>query len=59
VVAEGHFPLPYHSTVSISPSSSVPSQKAGQAPAVKQFNLIRASQVWPTPPRHELCTLPL
>ena len=60
VVAEGQFPLPYHSRMSISPpGSSLPSHQAGQAPGVRQSSLTRASQAWPTPPRQLLVSLPL
>ena len=61
VVPDGHSPLPYHSIRSISPSrpgSSLDSHQAGQAPAVWQFSLIRASQVVPMPPRQLPCTRP-
>ncbi|AKS32806.1 hypothetical protein AFA91_13985 [Mycolicibacterium goodii] len=59
VVAEGQLPLPYHSMMSSSPSPVLPSQNAGQAPAVRQLNLIRASQVWPAPPSQTLASLAL
>ncbi|SKU88732.1 Uncharacterised protein [Mycobacteroides abscessus subsp. abscessus] len=62
VVPEGQSRLPYHSAMSISPPRSglsFSSHQAGQQPSVKQLNLMRASKVWPMPPRKVPCSLPL
>ena len=62
VVPGAHFPLPYHSKTSTSPSgsgSSFTAQNAGQAPVVRQSSLIRASHVVLIMPRQLPRSLPL